>query len=217
MPSKSFTGKAIAHELVQVLLVLYSISFNYLFAAIQERASVNGMAMKTVMIVYPNTLDVALLEPCFLDQVGEHFIAPTLEEFSNNWLSLFPIVLKQNFCGNTEHENTMELYSVTGGRASEKFSSKSWFSLVISNSFWNGTHILILYVACTKLLVILTDQEKLKYLKLELATVIYRGQCLLTIDVILKVICHYVAAVVMEYNHSTARLASIWHEFVFYN
>ena len=135
MPSKSFTGKAIAHELVQVLLVLYSISFNHLFAAIQERASVNGVAMKTVMIVYPNILDVALLEPCFLDQVGEHFIAPTLEEFSNNWLSLFPIVLKQNFCGNTEHENTMELYSVTGGRASEKFSSKSWFSLVISNSF----------------------------------------------------------------------------------
>jgi len=56
--SKSLTGEEIAHDLIQVLSVNYSISSEHLIAAMQDRASVNGLAMKTVKIVYPKIFDV---------------------------------------------------------------------------------------------------------------------------------------------------------------
>ena len=51
--SKSLTGEEIAHELVQVLSVSYSISSSHLIAAMQDRTSVNSVAMKTVQIIIP--------------------------------------------------------------------------------------------------------------------------------------------------------------------
>ena len=53
--SKSLTGEEIAHELVQVLSVSYAWHFfRSLIAAMWDRASVNGVVMKTVKIVNPN-------------------------------------------------------------------------------------------------------------------------------------------------------------------
>ena len=54
--SKSLTGEEIAHELIQILSVSYSISSDHLVAAMRDRASVNIVAMKTVKIIYPNTI-----------------------------------------------------------------------------------------------------------------------------------------------------------------
>ena len=86
--SKSLTEEEIAHELIHTLSVQYSISPDCLVAAMRDRASVNGVAMKTVKIVYPKVFDVG----CFshtIDRVGEHFNIPILTEFVTNWLSLF--------------------------------------------------------------------------------------------------------------------------------
>ena len=58
MLSKSLTGEEIAHDLTQELSVNYSISSDQLIAAMRDRASVNGVAMKTVKIVYPKIFDV---------------------------------------------------------------------------------------------------------------------------------------------------------------
>ena len=69
MLSKSLTGEEITHDLIQVLLVNYSISLDHLIAAMRDRASVNGVATKTVKIVYPKIFDVG----CFshtIDRVG---------------------------------------------------------------------------------------------------------------------------------------------------
>ena len=67
--SKSLTGEEIVHELVQILSVSYSISSDYLVAAMRDRASVNSVAMKTVKIIYPNALDVGCFSHAF-DRVG---------------------------------------------------------------------------------------------------------------------------------------------------
>ena len=48
--SKSLTGEEIAHELVQVLSVSYSISSSRLIAAMRDRAAVNNVAMRTLKI-----------------------------------------------------------------------------------------------------------------------------------------------------------------------
>ena len=96
MLSKSLTGEEIAHDLIQELSVNYSISSNQLIAAMRDRASVNGVAMKTVKIVYPKIFDVG----CFshtIDQVGEHYNILTLREFVTNWLSLSSHSAKAKF------------------------------------------------------------------------------------------------------------------------
>ena len=46
------TEEEIAHDLIQVLSVNYSISSDHLIAAMWNRASVNGQVMKTVKMVY---------------------------------------------------------------------------------------------------------------------------------------------------------------------
>ena len=172
--SKSLTGEEIAHELVQILSVSYSISSDHLVAAMRDRASVNSVAMKTVKIIYPNTIDVWCFSHAF-DRVGEHFNIPTLTEFIGNWLSLFSHSIKAKF-----------LWKQQTGRAMASYSATRWWSK------WEIFKQLILQFgdiepflnrnadlgrsSRPKLLAILSDQEKLKHLKLELAAVIDWGE-----------------------------------------
>ena len=86
--SKSLTGEEIPHELVQVLSVSYSISSSHLIVAIQDRAAVNSVAMRTLKIVHPNVIDIGCFSHVF-DRVGEHFKIPILTEFISYWLALF--------------------------------------------------------------------------------------------------------------------------------
>ena len=114
--SKSLTGEEITHELVQILSVSYSISSDHLVAAMRDRASVNSVAMKTVKIIYPNTIDVWCFSHAF-DRVGEHFDIPTLTEFIGNWLSLFSHSIKAKF-----------LWKQQTGRAMASYSATRWWS-----------------------------------------------------------------------------------------
>ena len=172
--SKSLTGEEIAHELVQIISVSYSISSDHLVAAMRDRASVNSVAMKTVKIIYPNTIDVWCFSHAF-DRVGEHFNIPTLTEFIGNWLSLFSHSIKAKF-----------LWKQQTGRAMVSYSATRWWSK------WETFKQLMLQFgdiepflnrnadlgrsSRPKLLAILSDQEKLKRLKLELAAVIDWGE-----------------------------------------
>ena len=172
--SKSLTGEEIAHELVQILSVSYSISSDHLVAAMRDRASVNSVAMRTVKIIYPNAIDVGCFSHAF-DRVGEHFNIPTLTEFIGNWLSLFSHSIKAKF-----------LWKQQTGRAMASYSATRWWSK------WEIFKQLMLQFgdielflnrnadlgpsSRPKLLAILSDQEKLKRLKLELAAVIDWGE-----------------------------------------
>ena len=78
--SKSMTGKEIARELIHVLSANYAIGEDQLIAAMRDRAAVNGVAMRTLVVVYPKLLDIQ----CFshtIDRVGEHFKTPVPSVF----------------------------------------------------------------------------------------------------------------------------------------
>ena len=86
--SKSLKGEEIAQELSHVLSTEYSIGTNNLLAAMRDRVSSSGVAMKTLKVLYPNLVDIG----CFShtsDRVGEIFYNPILHEFGIAWVSMF--------------------------------------------------------------------------------------------------------------------------------
>ena len=60
----------------------------------RDGASTNGVAMRTLEVVYPKCMDII----CFshtIDRVGEHFCTPVLDDFITAWgLACFPIAPK---------------------------------------------------------------------------------------------------------------------------
>ena len=73
---------------MNVLSVEYSVLAKRLLAAMHDRVSSNGVAMRTIKVLYPNIIDIGCYS-YMIDHVGEHFKAPTLEEFIRLWISLF--------------------------------------------------------------------------------------------------------------------------------
>ena len=53
-----------------------------------DRASANGVAMRTIQIVYPRMIDVGCYSHT-IDLVGEKFRTPNLDGFIRLWVSLF--------------------------------------------------------------------------------------------------------------------------------
>ena len=86
--AKSMCGDEVARELVSILSTELSIPGGKLVAAMRDRASTNGVAMRTLKIVYPNLLDIGCYSHT-IDHVGEQFVTPVLEEFAKAWFGLF--------------------------------------------------------------------------------------------------------------------------------
>lgn len=89
---------------------------------------VNGVAMRTVKIVYPSLLDVG----CFshaLDRVGDHFNAPNLSEFWNSWIALFSHSAKAKMLWKEQTGKAMKTYSST------RWWSK-WGDTSVAHSIW---------------------------------------------------------------------------------
>ena len=82
------TGEEIARELVNVLSVEYGIGVTKLLAAMHDRASANTLAMNTIKVLYSNLLDVGCYSHT-LDNVGQKFNTPVLDDFIRLWISLF--------------------------------------------------------------------------------------------------------------------------------
>ncbi len=79
------TGEEIASELISAK---YGIMSDKLIAAMHDRAASNGIALRTLKIVYSSLVDVG----CFshtLDLVGSKFVTPCLASFIVWWVSLF--------------------------------------------------------------------------------------------------------------------------------
>ena len=86
--TKSMTGEEIARELINVLSVEYGISSDKVLASMRDRASANGVAMRTIQIVYSKVLDVGCYSHT-INLVGEKFRTPNLDSFVRLWVSLF--------------------------------------------------------------------------------------------------------------------------------
>ena len=171
---KSMTGEEIARELIRVLSANYAIGPNQLIAAMRDRAAVNGVAMRTVAVVYPKVLNIG----CFshtIGRVGEHFKTPILSEFSTSWIMLF-----------SHSPRAKLLWKEQTGRAVASYSSTRWWSR------WEVYHQLLLLfgdvelflqrnddvgaASWQKLLAIFQDPQKAALLKIELASIIDWGE-----------------------------------------
>ena len=63
-------------ELINVLSVEYGIGSERVLASMSDRISANGVAMRTIQIVYPNMLDIGCYSHT-IDLVGENFAHQT--------------------------------------------------------------------------------------------------------------------------------------------
>ena len=77
------TGEEIAREIVHAISAEYSVTGNRLLACMRDRASANGVAMRTIKILFPNVLDIGCYSHT-LDHIGDHFNVPHLEEFTRS-------------------------------------------------------------------------------------------------------------------------------------
>ena len=172
--SKSLKGEEIARELISVLQIDYSISSDDLLGAMRDRASVNGLAMQTVKIMYPKILDVG----CFahtIDLVGQKFHTPNLDEFLSAWITLFSHSPKARLTWRTQT-----------GIAAKSHSKTRWWSRweVIDQllkmfrdiqPFLEGNAD-IGPASRSKMLAILQDSQKKTYLMIEMAIVVDAGR-----------------------------------------
>ena len=110
--AKSLMGEEIARELIHILSTDYSIGSSNLLAAMRDRASSNGVAMRTIALLYPKLLDVG----CFshtIDHVGDRFCTPVLSEFGVAWVSLFAHSPKTRLLWREQTGRSMSSYSAT--------------------------------------------------------------------------------------------------------
>ena len=78
--SKSLVGDELAREIIDVLSITYGIRSSCVIAIAKDGASVNGAAMRTISVVYPDLVNIT----CFshmLNRVGEHFVTPNLSVY----------------------------------------------------------------------------------------------------------------------------------------
>ena len=172
--AKSMTGEEIARELICVLSVQYGITPNRLLAAMRDRASVNGVAIRTLKILYPDMLDIGCYSHT-IDLVGDKFVVPHLDKFIQYWVSLFA------------HSPRAKLWwKARTGKAMRSHSSTRWWSK------WEVMHQAMIYYGdivpfleenpemspstTSKLLAMLRDPTVNAYLQIELAAVIDVGQ-----------------------------------------
>ena len=56
--TKTMTGEEIAREIVHTVSTEYGVSGDRLVATMRDRGSANGVAMRTIKVLFPNILDV---------------------------------------------------------------------------------------------------------------------------------------------------------------
>ena len=110
--TKTMTGEEIAREIVHTVSTVYGVSGDRLVATLRDRASANGVAMRTIKVFFSNVLDVG----CYsytLDHSREHFNVPHLEELTRLWIRLFSHSRPTRLEWKNEAGNAMASYSGT--------------------------------------------------------------------------------------------------------
>ena len=90
------TGEELAREVLGVLCREYKLSTEQVLAAMRDRASVNGVAIRHIKIMFPNLLDIGCYSHT-IDLAGSKFELPTVEKFIKPWISLFSHSPKARF------------------------------------------------------------------------------------------------------------------------
>ena len=85
---RSLTGEEITRELINVLSTEYTVTSERLLATMRDRASVINVAIRTIKVVYPNSIDIGCLSHT-INLVGDKFYIPNLDKYIHSWISLF--------------------------------------------------------------------------------------------------------------------------------
>ncbi len=86
--AKSLTGEEVARQLIVSLSTEMGIVDGQLIATMRDRAVVNGVAIRTLKVLYPSLIDIG----CFshtLDNVDDRFSIPILDQFIKVWIGMF--------------------------------------------------------------------------------------------------------------------------------
>ena len=105
--AKSMAGEEIAREIINALSMQLCVSSNLVVAMMHDRAACNGVALRTLKVVYPMLVDVG----CFshtLDLVGEKLSIPHLSASTVWWVSLFLTAQSQSCFGGREQEDQLK-------------------------------------------------------------------------------------------------------------
>lgn len=177
--SKSLVGDELAREIIDVLSITYGIRSSSVIAIAKDGASVNGAAMRTISVVYPDLVNIT----CFshmLNRVGEHFVTPNLSEFTSLWISLFSHSSKAKLLWKSQTGKAMASYSPT------RWWSKWEVQRQILEYFGDIEGFLRTHQADLgratgdKLIAFFDDIQKKSLLQLELAAVIDCGEKFVT-------------------------------------
>ena len=168
--AKSMSGEEIAREIIASISTQFGIASNQVVAMMHDRAACNGVALRTLKVIYPQLVDVG----CFshtLDLVGEKFSVPHLSAFTIWWISLF-----------SHSPRSKLLWKERTGRAFEGYSATRWWSkyevmrqlveLFADVEPFLEMHTDISPATRGKLLSMLRDDDEKKYLMVELAATI---------------------------------------------
>ena len=109
------TGEEIARELINTLSAEYGIISCHVLAAMHDRAACNGVAMRTLKIVYPAIMDVG----CF-----SHTLNLVGDKFSTRSLLLHGLV-DQSF---SHSPKSMLLWKERTGQVYQGYSATRWWS-----------------------------------------------------------------------------------------
>ena len=155
-----------------LLSAVYGVSSDSLLAAMHDRAACNGVALRTIKIIYPHLVDVG----CFshtLDLVGSKFETPTLSTFIMWWISLFSLSPK-----------AMLLWKERTGLSYKGYSATRWWSkFEVINQLMELfgdvqpflEEVTVSPATVKKLLAILSDPLQKAHLMVEIAVTIDAG------------------------------------------
>ena len=91
--TKTVCGEEVARELIATLSINIGVASGHLLAAMRDRCSVNGVAMRTLKVVYPQVLDIGCSYHA-LDLAGRKFKTPNLDDLASMGSASLPIVPK---------------------------------------------------------------------------------------------------------------------------
>ena len=110
--AKPVTGQDLAKVINRCLAPEYQIDGERVVAAMRDGASVNGVAIRTLHVLYPNVFDVT----CFshtANNAGHHFQFPVLEKFIRLWVQLFSHSSKAKLAWKQRTSFSIKSYSET--------------------------------------------------------------------------------------------------------
>ena len=125
MLAKSLSGEEIARELITVLSVTYHIHPDNLMGAMRDRASINNVAMHTLLIVCPKVVDSG----CFLTRLIMFVVTSKLQHcliLLHHGFPFFLTAIRSGYCGKLEQGEAWSAIPVLGGGVSGRWTCGWW-------------------------------------------------------------------------------------------